>query len=227
MRYLFALISCLALLGMSAAAWAEIRGGDRREVRDMLYQPCYLRIHVPTDAEVKPFLEISPTGYSWDRLVGQAEEKAQRKGKPSGVYFAFRPNDVVKWGKPEYDKGTITVWFQGTRDELKVIFVQINTLDDFKKAFDHVFARMPLQDEHPDWPAEVRSAIAQRRVIQGMTKQQAACVIGAPLKVETVAEGGVAMEVWHPLQDTKDHRTPSTGLPATLKFADGKLQVIE
>ncbi len=227
MRFLFALISCLALLGMSATAWAEVRGHDRREVTEMLYGSCYLRIHVPTNDAVEPFIEISPTGFSWDRLVSRAEAKAQRKGKPSGVYFAFKPNDVVKWGKASFDKDKITVWFQGTRDELKVIFVQINTLDDFKKAFDRVFSRVPLQDEHPEWPAEVRSAIMQRKVIPGMTQQQAACVVGVPLKVETVTEGGVAMEVWYPRQDTADRRTPKTGLPATLKFADGKLQVIE
>jgi hypothetical protein len=227
MRYLFTLITCVVLMGMSSAAWAEVRGHDRREVTDMLYSPCYLRIHVPTNDAVDPFIEISPTGFSWDRLVGQAEQKAQRKGKASGVYFAFRPNDMVRWGKTSFDKDKITVWFQGTRDELKVIFIQIETLDDFKKAYDHVFARIPLQDEHPDWPADVKSAIAERRLIQGMTKQQAACVVGVPLKVETVAEGGVAMEVWYPRQDTADRRTPQTGLPATLKFADGKLQVIE
>jgi len=227
MRFVSALVSTVVLLGASSAAGSGLSGSDRREIREMVYSPCYLRIHVPTNDAVQPFIEISPTGYSWERLVGEAEQKARQKNKSSGVYFAFQPNDVVKWGKPSYDKDRITVWFQGIRDELKVIFVQIYTLDDFKKAYDYVFCRVPLQDEHPDWPAEVRAAISQRRVILGMTKQQAACVVGAPLKVETVAEGGIPIEVWYPRQETQDRRTPRTGLPATLKFADGKLQVIE
>lgn len=227
MRYLVALFFSLAILGTSVEARAAIRGHDREEVRDMLYSSCYLRIQVPTNTAVQPFLEISPTGFSWDRLVGVAEQKAKEKNKWSGVYFAFQPNDLVRWGKLDYNKDTISVWFQGKRDELKVIFIQIETLDDFKKAFDHVFSRVPLQDEHPDWPAEIRLAIAQRKVIQGMTKQQAACVIGVPLKVETVPEGGMVMEVWYPLQDTQDHRSPKTGLPAVVKFAGGKVQAIE
>ncbi len=229
MRFPFALITAAILLAAGAAARAQLSGADRNEIHDMVYAPCYLRIHVPTNNAVEPFLEISPAGYSWNRLVGEAEEKARRHNKPSGVYFAFKPNTVVKWGSLSYDKknASITVWFQGKRDELKVIFAPIDTLDDFKKAFYLVFARMPLEEEHPDWPAEVRSAIAQGRVIQGMTRQQASCVVGVPLKTETANEGGTAVEIWHPLQDTNDRRTPKTGLPATLKFTAGKLTTIE
>lgn len=226
MRFMFVLVSTAAVLGMNAAAWAEVRGADRKQVRDMVYQPCYLRIQVPTNNAVEPFLEISPHGFSWDRLVAAAEEKSKKKNKPSGVYFAFKPNTMVKWGSVSYDHDSITVWFQGIRDELKVTFVQIGTLDDFKKAFGLVFASMPLEKEHPDWPAEINAAIAGHRVIPGMTKQQASCVVGVPIKTETAAEGGATAEVWHTLQDTGDPRTPRTGLPASLKFVDDKLTTI-
>jgi hypothetical protein len=225
MRFLFRLLPFAISLGMAATVSAELRGKDRRQIRDTVYQPCYLRTHVPTSRWVEPFLEISPTGYSWDRLVGPKEEKARKKNKPSGVYFAFKPNDLVKWGRPAYDKDRITVWFQGIRDELKVTFVQINTLDDFKKAFDRVFSRVPLQDEHPEWPSEVRSAIAAGKVIPGMTRQQASSVVGAPLKVETAGEAGV--EIWRLRQDTADERTPKTGLPTSLKFVGDILSTIE
>jgi hypothetical protein len=225
-RFLFWLVPSVVLLGTAATASAELRGKDRQQVTDTLYRPCYFRTHVPTNRWVEPFLEISPTAYGWDRLVGPLEEKARKKNKPSGVYFAFKPNDVVKWGRPSFDRDSITVWFQGIRDEIKVTFVQIETLDDFKKAFDRVFSSVPLQDEHPEWPAEVRSAIAAGKVIPGMTRQQAFSVVGAPLKVETATEAGAAVEIWHPRQDTADRRTPKTGLPVSIKFVGDKVATI-
>jgi hypothetical protein len=91
MRFPFALISCAVLLGTSAQLYAVDHGG----IAKIIYQPCYLRIYVPTNYEVQPFLEVSPTGASWDRLVGRAGKKAKNH-QPSGVYFAFRPNDTIK-----------------------------------------------------------------------------------------------------------------------------------
>jgi hypothetical protein len=195
----------------------------------MVYSQIYLRTDVPTNDDVEPFVEISPNGYSWERLVGLAEEKARNRGEPSGVYWAFRPNDTVKWGSPKYDGSTITVWFEGELDELKVRFVGIQTLDDFRKAFDQVFSRTPLQDV-PEWPAEVRAAIAERRVVEGMTRKQASSVVGTPLRIETSRSGEVTMEVWHPRQDTGDTRegrAPKTGLPAKLVFVGDTLTTVQ
>jgi len=227
MRTLYAVMCAVSLFVLVPSARAELRGKDRDEAHKMVYATIYLRTDVPTNDGVDPFIELAPTGYSWDRLVNLAEEKAKKKNKPSGVYFAFRPNDIVRWGSMKYQGNTITVWFQGVRDELKVIFVQINTLDDFKKAFDHVFSPVPLQDEHADWPAEVRAAIADRRVIEGMTKKQASCVVGTPAKIETGKEGGADVDVWYPRQDTGYSRLPKTGLPLKLRFVNDKLTAIE
>lgn len=228
MRTLYAVMCTVSLLILVPNARSEIKGAwDRDEVRKMVYATIYLRTDVPTNDHVDPFIELSPTGYSWDRLVNLAEGSARAQRQRSGVYFAFRPNDSVKWGRPTYQGTTITVWFEGQRDELKVIFVQINTLDDFRKAFDYVFSRVPLQDEHPEWAAEVRSAIAGRHVIEGMTRQQASCVVGTPLKIEASTEAGTDVVVWYPRQDTGDSRTPKTGLPMKLRFVNDKLTTIE
>ncbi len=213
------------LLWTIPAALAELRGKDRESALKMVYQSVYLRDAVPTSDQVEPFMEISPSGYSSDRLVGIAEEKARKRKKPSGVYWAFRPNDMVRWGSLVYRADTITVWFQGRRDELKVVFIKIATLDDFKKAFDHLFSTKPLQDEAPDWSEEVKTAIAERRVIEGMTKKQAACVVGTPLKVES----GMGMETWSTRQDTYDpwRTPPKTWYPPKLRFVGDRLAAIE
>ncbi len=45
--------------------------------------------------------------------------------------------------------------------------VGIRNLDEFKKAFDLTFARVPLQDEHLDWPENIRKAIGERKIAKG------------------------------------------------------------
>jgi hypothetical protein len=75
-------------------------------------------------------------------------------------------------------------------------FTGITSLADFKAAFDQSFSRVPLQDEHPDWPADIRRAIASRQLIDGMTKRQAYCITGPPASFEQTAKDGKQIEVW-------------------------------
>jgi len=218
-------LGLIPLFLLPPAGWAKLSGKDKKEIEQMVSETLYLRIDVPTNAGVQPFLEVSATGYGWERLVNA--EQAKRKNKPSGVYWAFFPNDTLKWGSPRYERDTIIVWFEGQRDELKIKFVGINTLDDFRKAFDLAFSRVPLQQQNPDWPAEVQTAIAERRVVGGMTKKQASCVVGIPLKTE---KEGTDAEIWYPRQDTLDPRRGSraqTGFPKKLKFVGDQLMTIE
>jgi hypothetical protein len=131
---------------------------------------------------------------------------------------------------------TVYVWLEGrspAANEFVIEFNDIKTLDDFKAAWARAFSAIPLQDEHPEWPAEIRNAIRDHRVVEGMTKEQAFMVVGEPQSVETSAEKGVAVEIWHPRQ-VNGRKQPyhhmkdrDTGYPATLKFADGKLVAID
>jgi hypothetical protein len=226
MKHIISLLCLVMFLVCASDALAKLSGKDRSQIKNMLHEILYLRTDVPTNNGVEPFIEISPTGYSWERLVSMEVGKAKMKNKPSGVYWPFRPNDIVKWGSPNYNGSIITVWFEGIKDELKVIFVSINTIDDFKRAFDHVFSQAPLQDES-SWPAEIRIAITERRLIEGMTRKQASCVVGTPLKTET---SGAETEIWYPRQDTGDRRRgrmTNTGLPKKLAFVNDKLTSIE
>jgi hypothetical protein len=102
-------------------------------------------------------------------------------------------------------------------------------------AFNQTFSKVPLQDEHPEWPADVRTAIAEHRLIVGMIKEQAFEVVGTPLDVKIDDANGVHTEIWHPRQDKGQalnrrgnfEDLGSTGFPVQLKFVDGKLQVIQ
>jgi len=217
-------LAAVALLVAVMNANGQLGYKERREATDIFYSTLYLRTDVPTNRSVDPFLEISPGGFSWEKSV------AKDQAKKRSVYWPFRPNDWVKWGKPTYHRDTIEVWFQGERDELKVTFVGIRTLSDFKQAFDRVFSRVPLQDEYKDAPETLRKAIADRQLTEGMTTQQASCVVGTPLKVERTKQAAGDVVIWYPRQTTGDPRrgrATTTGLPAKVTFVNDRLTAME
>ena len=92
---------------------------------------------------------------------------------------------------------------------------------------------VPLQDEHPAWPSEVRSGIAEHKLVVGTTRDQAFDVVGTPLETKTEDENGVKVETWSPRQEAgtigvrKQEKNMRTGFSALLKFTEGKLQTIE
>jgi hypothetical protein len=228
------------LLGLLAplAVRAELSKQERESAKSMTSGTLYLRLDVPCKygrggfgLNVESLLEVSPTGYDVERKL-----RLPSKKKRESVYWGFFPNDAVRYGKLSFDGDTVHVWLEGVPpndNEVMIDFIHIQTMDDFIKAFNQTFSKVPLQDEHQEWPAEVRQAIAERKVVAGMTKQQAFCVVGSPINVTTGEENGVKVETWFPRQDKgtvvtfRRDKSTRTGFPALLKFTDGKLQVIE
>ncbi len=133
-------------------------------------------------------LEVSPVGYSVERKLALPP-----KNKRDKVFWGLSPNDPVRYGKLLYKEDAVQVWMEGEAPdayEMLIDFIHIKNLDDFTRAFNRTFSKVPLQDEHPEWPAEIRQAIAARKVIAGMTSEQAFSVVGAPLKITTMEENG-------------------------------------
>ena len=104
------------------------------------------------------------------------------------------------------------------------------SLTEYLKAFDITFAPMPLQDERGDWSPEVKKAISESRLMDGMTKRQAFAIVGKPVKIEAVKEAGKDIETWSTRQSKGlmiGYWTATggeqTGFPVTLKFVDGAL----
>jgi hypothetical protein len=231
-----ALVSGLLLL-VSAAA--EPPKQDRKKIRQMLDSgKLYLRVDAPCVTGRHPFgvyysplVEVSPDGVNTE----------EREGVGFGMYHAdsaywgIRVNDAVRFDDMEWDENTVEVEFEGVgdaEDESTVIaFVDVHSFADFERAFGHVFATAPLQDQHDDWPAEVKQAIADRRLSEGMTKRQVYYITGAPESFERRDEDGVNVEVWR-LRQRRGMKMgyfrmsagelPS-GLPEELRFEDGLL----
>lgn len=230
--------SCLA-----PGAMAELTGKDRNAIKEMTQGALYLRNNVPCrftsggfgiGAEV--VTEVSPTTVDWDKNLNAEGKTKGRKRGVNTVFWGFGPNDQIHYGKLYYrGGGVVELWAEGVKPkdvEIWIRFVGIDTLDDFRKAYNLILSPQPLQEEHPEWPAEIRSAVGAHRLIEGMTKAQAFAVVGNPIGADSSEEGGKKIETWFPRQDTgasgswSKVMSASTGFPTSLRFVDGKLAVI-
>ena len=227
----------------SLTANAELSRQERDSAKSMIAGTLYLRLDVPCRYgrgrfgisaaihHVESLLEVSPTGHSTERKFALPS-----KYKRASVFWGLSPNDPVRYGKLLFNGDTVQVWMEGilpNDSEIILDFVQIHNLDNFTKAYNQTFSKVPLQDEHPEWSSDVRQAVALRRVVLGMTKEQAFDVVGSPLNITSGDDNGVKMETWSPRQDRSTvvgvrpgEGTP-TGFPALLKFTGGVLQTIE
>ena len=236
-------VTLLFVLLAPLAIRAELSSQEHVTAQSMIGGTLYLRLDVPCRYgrgrwgiakaihHVESLLEVSPEGYSVQRKLALPP-----KHKGDSVYWGFSPNDAVRYGKLLFDGDTVQVWMEGISPndyEMILDFIHIQNLGDFTKAFNLAFSRVPLQDEHPEWPQEVQKAIAEHKVIVGMTEEQAFSVVGSPLSVMTSEESGVKTDSWLPRQKRGfvtswgQVESARTGFPALLKFVDGRLQVIE
>ncbi len=228
------------MLCLPFALHAQFSKEDCKTAKNMLSGTLYLRLDVPTRTVVgvwgigpESVLEVSPSGHDFSRKLA-LPSKHTKMGNDVGISWEFFPNDGVRYSKPSCAGDTVVVWMQGLtpgENEIVLDFIQIKTLDDFTKAFNQTFSKVPLQDEHPEWAADVRNAIASHNLIVGMTKDQAFDVVGTPINVVAGQEGGIKVETWSLRQDRgiipSDHgEKHSHNIPAILKFVDGKLQEI-
>ena len=231
-------VALLFLLFAPLAVRAELSKEDREAAKRMIAGTLYLRLDVPLKYVMGSFgwgpeavLEVSPTGHDTTRILS-LPIKNPKKAKLNWVFY---PNYPVRFGKLSFKADTVSVWAEGVSPndyEIMIDFIQINSLDDFTKAFNQTFSKVPLQDEHPEWPSDVRSGIAEHKLVVGMTKDQAFDVVGTPLEIKTDEENSVKVETWSPRQDggtiggRNRQKNMRTGFPTLLKFADGTLQRI-
>lgn len=223
----------------SSVLHAGLNKAQRKEANAMLSGTLYTRIDIPcgtgrhpVGTYMYPLVEVSPDGVNTDNdsSVSAGWYHAQ------STYWGIAPNDTLRFDEAEWDEDTVEIEFEGVGrtdgNDTVIKFVGIHTLEDFKKAFDRAFSRVPLQDEHTDWSPEVKKAIADRQLMKGMTKRQVFYVIGSPEGSKESEENGKKVEVWT-LRQSKGLKMgfwgfstegPATGVPKTLRFVDGKLE---
>lgn len=237
MRSMFCAAIGIALMLPAATTLGELAKPQRKQAKQLFDGTLYMRLDAPCatgrhtfGTYVRPLVEISPEGSNTD---AQNELNASWWHADS-TYWGIRVNDPVEFDELEFDGTEVEIELVGigpAEDISTVIkFVDIHTLDDFQAAFDRAFSHQPLQEEHDDWPAEIKRAVAERQLVNGMTKRQAYYVTGNPERFEKKEEDGQEIEIWYTRQDrgmqmgffgVKAGET--TGLPAELRFEDGQL----
>ncbi|MGA2634361.1 MAG: hypothetical protein ABSF16_09010 [Terracidiphilus sp.] len=232
-------------------ARAQLSKEDHEAAKNTISGTLYLRVQAPQKYGVgawatysESMLEASPTGVSADRKLAEPLKHLMRNGyhlKNEEVYWGFLANTPVSRCKLVSEKGILVVWCERTdlNVDLSVDFIEIKNLDDFTEAFNLAFSKVPLQNEHPEWPADVRAAIASGKLVVGMTAEQARIVVGAPLSITAGEENGAKTETWMLRQDVGEvlgwntkhgahtKLAAQTGFPIQVKFVDGRLKELK
>jgi hypothetical protein len=226
------------VLAAASPAQSALSRQDQKKAKQVLSGTLYLRFDAPCTQGRHPFgvfysplVEVSPTGTNTEAT----DQVNVGWYHASSTVWAATVNDSFTVEGIEYDseESSAEIELEGvgaSADRHTIIkLINIHTLDDFQKAADLAFSHKPLQDEHPDWPEEIREAIAKRRLLNGMNKRQAFYVVGTPAEVDKRTEGKKQVEIWT-LQGQGiefGFWTVSTGSlgrpPETLRFEDGLL----
>ncbi len=221
-------------------AWGDLSKSDRKQIKAAFSGTLYLRMDAPCATGrhsfgiyKRPLVEISPEGANTE---GTDVVMNASWWHADSTYWAIRVNDPVELDEVDIEAGDgeIEVELQGVGpaegNGTVVKLIQIRSMADFEAAFERAFSRQPLQDEHADWPAEIKQAIGERKLMNGMTKRQAFYVVGTPSSFEKKEQDGKAVEIWQVRQSKgmkmgyfKAKMGETTGLPATVRFEDGKL----
>jgi hypothetical protein len=230
----------IAFLATAGIAEAGISKKDKKAANQIANQgTLYAKIDIPCKTGrhafgtyLAPLVEVSPEGSNSDASYGSDSGFYHAES----TFWAVAPHDSVKTEDVEWDGTDVEIQVEGVGksdgNDSVVKLTKINSLDDFKKAFDLVFSTAPLQDGHPDWSEEIRKAVGERRLLKGMSKRQAFYIVGGPERVEKQETDGTKIVTWFTRQSRGTQvgfwtsNSESTSFPSQLKFVDGKLTEI-
>ena len=235
-----AVAGALAIGSIASVAAAELPKDARKQIKSQFVgKTVYARIDLPHKSGrhawgtyKAPLVEVTPAGHNTD-----AEEGFRASAfHADSTYWGTMPNAKLRAAGVDFDEGNVEIELAGVDNDEEgtvILFKDIGSVDEFTKAWDNVLSDVPLQDAHDDWSAEIKQAVGERRLLEGMNKRQAFYVVGAPERFEKSDEGGSSVETWYTRQDRGmkmgfwySHTGSSEGIPTTLKFVDGKLAEI-
>jgi hypothetical protein len=225
------------LLVLAVSVQAGANKEIKKKAKEMTRGTLYLRMDAPCatgrhayGTYKRPLVEVTPEGIQTDPRQGSTYSWWHS----DSTYWGVRINDPVRVDEIDVEKGEVELELDGIGpaggNSTVIKLLGVHTPEDLEAAFDKAFSKVPLQDEHDDWSDEIKEAIKERRLVNGMTKRQAYYVTGAPDSHTEAEEGGSTVEIWR-LRQSKGVKTgywggrggESTGLPGSVKFVDGAL----
>ena len=230
----------MAVILLAIPSSAELGRKDRKAAENMLKGRLYTRMDLPCatgrhayGTYKRPLVEVSAEGANTEADT----DVTANWWYADSTYWGILINDEVVADDFDWDDDVVEIELEGrgrADDEDTVVkFFNIKSLQDFQAAFELTFSKVALQDEHPDWSADVKEAIAQRQFVEGMTKRQVFYISGRPESVTKDVENGVKIETWK-LRTSKGVKTgfwvmkaeTEEGRPSRLRFEDGKLATL-
>ncbi len=236
LKLTLALVPCVLLAG---AVQASLTKQDRKAIKQKLKSSgtLYMRLDMPCGTGrhpygtyVRPLVEVSPEGTNTEAQGGVSASWWHA----DSTYWGVNVNDPVIFDEVdiEADEGTMEIELLTPDEDISTVvkFIEVYTLDDFQAAFDRTFSSRPLQEDHDDWSADIKQAIGERKLMNGMTKRQVFYITGTPENFDKTEEDGKKIETWH-LRQNKGVQMgfwtsrvgETTGLPESIRFEDGKL----
>ncbi len=230
------MLRLITLILLITPAFAGLGRSDKKEVKKLLDGTFYARIDMPCatgrhayGTYKRPLVEVSPEGVNTEaeNVISASWYHAD------STYWGVSVNEGLRVEEFDIEDDGIEIELESIDDDdiqTVIMLVDIHNIDDFKKGLELAFSRVPLQDEHDDWSRDIKDAIAERRLVNGMSKKQAYCVTGRPVSFQKSEQGGKSVETWNLRTDkgvkmgyftTKVNE--STGLPSQIKFVDGSL----
>jgi len=232
-------ITGLAVFALAVAASAgDLPRPEQKEIKKrILDRTWYTRIEVPCATGRHPYgtyqrslVEVTPEGVNLDA----DDAHTFTWWHADSTYWGINVNDPVEIDEVDFDDDEVEIEFEGVDSadgESSVLkLLKVESTEDFWAAFNRAFSPRPLQEEHEDWPAEIRQAIAERHLLNGMSKRQVFYITGWPERFETAEQDGKEVEIWF-LRQVKGTKISyfyvkageETHLPESIRFEDGIL----
>ena len=234
------LLAALAALSITSVAFAKDLSKKERKALEAQWMAAYPEpVWALKDLPVKtgvtmgipwigPLTTVTADGVEIDTTT----VAAATYGSVRTTWFGVRPYDTLQLVEAIYDDGNIALTFDGVGDsdgrDTKMDIIGAMTPEQAKASLDQIISAVDPCSLHDDWSAEVKAAIANRTVVDGMNKRQAYLVVGEPTSATVQELQGTKVETWVPRQSAGVRfgfaaAVATTGYPASLRFEDGAL----
>jgi hypothetical protein len=197
----------VAVAGLLALGRAHA-GGSAAEIKKAMKEKkgtYYLRTNVPYyqgrhayGTFKRAIVTVSP---SEGVKTGDAAEVQAGLFHAEGRRLVLRVNDPVKVDEFEWDddENALDIELEGTgragEGDGVIRFTNLSGVGDFDKCWKESFSDVSIETKY-DWPDEIKKAVVQREIREGMTKEQALVALGNPDRVTRTTDQGRSIEIW-------------------------------
>ena len=240
MRPLALWVALAVCLHAGGAAEAADEAGIKKAIKARIDGTHYLKTNLPYlqgrhgfGTFKKSLVTVSPV----EGVKIQASADLQ-----AGVFTAtgrrlvLRVNDPVVIDEFEWESedDSLEIEVEGTGRAIDgegvLKFVNLQTAEDFEKCWVETFSDVSIEQKY-DWPEEIKKAVLEREVREGMTREQVMVAVGSPVRISHSKEEGREIETWV-IQQGEGARMGfwkfkfGDQQEVEIKFADGKVAAI-